>query len=102
MHLTVGERLRRSILPLLFLLAFALLPALSLLGHGGSYLADVDSELPVKLFGFELFPRVGLLGGEISSISFPNPGPLNNVDVVGTVVYQALRPLLGRANAYNS
>ena len=95
-------RSNRVLLPLLFLLAFALLPGLSLIGQGDAYLADAYSELPVKIFGFELFPRVNFFGGHISSISFPNSGPLNNADVLGTVVHLVLSPILGSAHAYNA
>ncbi len=83
------------------LLALAALPVVSaVVGVPGAVVADVSSEFPIKLWSFESFPSVGLLGGTVSS-AFPHPGPLNNPDVVGTLVTGLLRPLVGRVLAYN-
>ncbi len=83
------------------LLVLAALPLLSLVGHSGALLADPASEFPIKLWSFETFPDVGLLGGRVAASAYPHPGPLNNPDVVGTLVTGLLRPLVGRAMAYN-
>jgi hypothetical protein len=88
--------------PLLYLAILAGLPLLSILGHDQAALADPASELPTKLWCYEVYTRVGLLGGELSSIGFPNGGPLNNPDLVGTVMLRLLQPLLGRAGGYNA
>ena len=92
-------RLRWS--PVFYLAALALLPAASFLFQGSGFLADPLSELPVKLWGFETFGHVGVFGGTIDSASWPLTGSLNNPDPLGTLVYLALKPLLGRAGAYN-
>lgn len=83
------------------LLLLAALPLLSVVGHPGALLADPASEFPVKLWGFETFPAVGLLGGWVAASAHPHPGPLNNPDVVGTLVTGLLRPVVGRVVAYN-
>ena len=93
---------RQTILPLLYLALIAALPCLSLLGAGGGYLADPYSELPVKLWAFATFgDSAGLFGGLAQGIGYPQPGPLNNPDVVGTLLMSAFRPLLGGPGAYN-
>lgn len=80
-------------------LALALLiPAWPLLFSGG-YLADPLSELPARLWCHE---RIPLLGGLVDSAAFPNAGPLNQPDPLGTLVTGALRPLLGRMGAFNT
>lgn len=83
------------------LLVLAALPLLSLVGQPGALLADPSSEFPIKLWSFETFPSVGLFGGRVEGSAFPHPGPLNNPDVVGTIVTGLLRPLVGRVWAYN-
>ncbi len=80
----------------------AALPLLSLAGSPGSLLADVHSEVPVKLWVFETFWRDGFFGGRIDSIGWPNAGSLNNPDPMGTLVTALLRPALGRVWAYNT
>ncbi len=91
---------RQTILSLLYLAVLAALPAASLLG-GGGYLADPWSELPVKLFGFDLFAQGSFFGGMVDVIGYPEPGPLNNPDIVATALTALLRPVLGFAGAYN-
>lgn len=86
----------------LVLLPCAALPLLSLWPDPGRALADPLSELPVKLWAFETFAEVGLLGGTVDSIRFPDPGVLNNPDPVGTVLTLFLRPLFGRVGAYDA
>lgn len=94
---------RSWLLHLALFLALAALPLLSLLGaEPGAFLAHPGSELPVRLWGIQTYPDVGLLGGFVSTIGHPHPGPLNNPDVVGTVVVGLLRPLLGLAGAWNA
>ncbi len=94
--------MKSSTRALLAMLPMALLPALSLVGHWDSFLAEALSELPVKLWAFETFGSVGIWGGQVSSISFPHAGPLNNPDPVGTLVYLALKPVMGRVWSYNT
>lgn len=79
----------------------AALPLLSLVHAPWAYLADPRSELPVKLWAFETFFRNGVFGGQVCEAGWPNAGPLNNPDPVGTLVTAVLRPLLGRAGAWN-
>lgn len=87
---------------LLILAALSLLPLLNLIGFPGAYLGDPLGELPIKLWVFETFKAPGLwLGGDITSIGFPNTGPLNNPDPVGTLVFNLLKPLFGPNRAYN-
>ena len=92
---------RSTILSLLYLVLFAVLPCASLLVGGGGYLADPWSELPVKLWSFETFADSGLFGGNVVGIAYPEVGTLNNPDVVGTLVFAAARPVLGPAGAFN-
>lgn len=84
------------------LAAVACLPLLSLVHHPAAVLADPGSEAPVKLWVYETFARVGLLGGVVDTAGWPNVGSLNNPDPVGTLVTAALRPVLGRYGAYNA
>jgi hypothetical protein len=97
----VAEPRGWALLCLAVLLACGALPLLSLVGHPGAMLADPLSELPVKLWGFETFLHVGILGGRVPASAFPTGGPLNNADPVGTIVTAVLRPFFGRAGAYN-
>lgn len=81
----------------------AMLPLLSLAAPGaGAFLGHRESELPVKLWLYDTFARVGWLGGRIDVLSWPTPGLLNNPDPVGTVVIAALRPLFGLPGAFNT
>ncbi len=84
-----------------WLLLLPTLPLLSVLVQPGDLLADPLGEVPVKLWLFETFAEVGLLGGRVDQIAFPNGGLLNNPDPAGTAITALLRPLLGRAGAYN-
>ncbi|MFH1464824.1 MAG: glycosyltransferase family 39 protein [Pseudomonadota bacterium] len=93
--------MRKSWLPLLLLACFAALPALSLLGHPGAYLAGPHSELPVKLWGFAIYHGRSLLGGAVGTVGFPGASTVNNPDPLGTVFFQLLSPLLGAPAAYN-
>lgn len=93
--------MRRDLPWLLVLLLLGALPLVPLLGVRGTMLADPYGEWPVKLWVFETFAEVGLLGGEVDGIGFPRGGLLNNPDPVGTAVTAVLRPLVGRAWAYN-
>ena len=88
--------------PLLLLAAALLLPAWPLFQQAGVYLADPLSELPVKLWAFETFAEVGLIGGNVDTIGFPNVGPLNNPDLAGALFTAIARPLLGRAWSYDA
>lgn len=88
--------------PVLLLAVFAAAPALSGLADTGAFLADPASELPVKLWAFETFARIGVFGADVEQIGFPKTGPLNNADIVGTLYTMLARPLLGRVGAYNS
>lgn len=81
--------------------AITALPLLSLWEHPTWALANARSELPVKLWGYETFLRVGLIHGHVDSAGYPNLGLLNNPDPVGTLVTAALRPMVGRLWAYN-
>ncbi len=92
---------RERWLPPLLLLGVAALPALSLLGHDQAFLAGPMSEIWVKIWTFETLDGLRLLGGEVLSAGFPNTGAMNNPDPLGTAFYGLLRPLLGRAGAYN-
>ncbi len=85
---------------LLGLLVVACLPLLSMLVDGPGMLADPRSELPVRLWIFDTFPQLGLLGGT-PPVNWPRPGPLNNADVFGSIVFPAVRPLLGDYGAWN-
>jgi len=98
---------RRRLALLAWLLVLPTLPLLSLLAPSDTpltdrLLADPLGEIPVKLWLFETFARVGLLGGFVDSIGFPHGGVLNNPDPGGTLITALLRPLLGRALAYDS
>lgn len=84
------------------LAAIACLPLLSLVHAPGAVLADPGSEVPVKLWVFETFAHLGLVGGVVDTAGWPHVGSLNNPDPVGTIVTWALRPALGRAGAYNA
>lgn len=86
---------------LLSLLVLGALPLCSLVGAPGAMLADPLGEWPVKLWVFETFAEVGLFGGRVDASAFPGGGPLNNPDPVGTLVTALLRPLFGRAWAFN-
>lgn len=87
---------------LLILAALSLLPLLNLVGFSGAYLGDPLGELPIKLWVFQTFWDPALwLGGEITAIGYPNTGPLNNPDPVGTLIFNLLRPLFGPSRAYN-
>ncbi len=97
----VSPMSRTTVASLLYLALLAALPMLSLWGGEGGYLADPLSELPVKIWGFERFAEGPLLGGVVTSIGHPHPGPLNNPDLLGTLIYQTLRPLVGRAGAFD-
>ncbi len=87
----------------LLILAFvAALPFLSLVHTPTGYLADPESELPVKLWGFETFlTGHRLFGGFVDTVGWPHPGSLNDPDPVGVLVTGVLRPVLGRAWAWN-
>ncbi len=89
-------------LPPALLLLLAALPALSLIGHPGALLAGPHSEIFVKIWTFEALSGTRLLGGDVTTVGFPNTGLINNPDPLGTAVYGLLRPLLGRAGAYNT
>ena len=95
----VGDRLGRFA-PLLFLV-LAALPMMGLLEGPERFVGDPYGELPVKLWVLESFEKIGVLGGNVTSIGFPYTGPLNNPDPVGTLVTGALRPVIGRIEAYN-
>jgi hypothetical protein len=74
----------------------------SVLGDGELCLAEPLSELPVKLWVYDTFGQPGrFFGGVVESIGWPNPGPLNNPDLLGTLVVSGLRPLLGDCGAWN-
>jgi hypothetical protein len=92
---------RTTLASLIYLALLAAAPALSLVVGEGPYLADPLSELPVKIWGFERHAEGVFLGGLITSIGHPEPGPLNNPDLLGTLIYQATRPLVGRAGAFD-
>jgi len=79
----------------------AALPALSLVGHPGAFLADPHSELPVKLWTFETFRGLGLLGGQVDVLGYPNTGLINNPDPLGTLLVGLTGGLLGLPRAYN-
>lgn len=60
------------------------------------------SELPVKLWIYEAFASPGrFFGGVAEGIGWPSPGPLNNPDLLGTLVVGGLGPLLGICGAWN-
>lgn len=92
---------RRLFAAIAFVIALAATPAVSLIGHPGAFLADHRGELPVKLWVHETFAREGIFGTVVRDVSWPNPGPLNNPDPVGTVITKLGGPILGRAGAYN-
>ncbi len=73
-----------------------------LLGHPGAFLADADSELPVKLWAHRpLWTQAGWLGGAVAVLSWPQPGLLNNAELATTAWFAARRPLMGEAFAWN-
>ena len=78
-----------------------LVPLASLLAGEGQVLGDPLGEVPVKLWLVETFAEVGLFGGAVDSIAFPRGGVLNNPDPLGTLVTALLRPVVGRAAAWN-
>jgi hypothetical protein len=78
----------------------AALPALSVAAAGGGFLAHPGSEIAVRVWSHETFWRLGLLGAMVP-IGAPDSGPLNNPDVVGSVLYGLGHLVLGRAAAYN-
>ncbi len=80
---------------------FAGLPAWSLLGNPGAYLAGPYSEIWVKIWAFQTFSGRRVLGGVVESVGFPNNGLLNNPDPLGSLVHWALAPVIGSAGAYN-
>ena len=82
---------------IIFIAAFVpLFPAL----YSGAYPADPYSELPVKLWAYRTFAESGQwLGGPMPSISFPNGGPLNNPDIVGSI-WMHLGRFLPKSTAY--
>jgi len=92
---------KRARLAVGILALLACLPALSLLGHEGAYLAGPYSELPVRLWAFETFSGVSFLGGEVAGVGFPNSGLLNNPDPLGSALMPALLVALSRPCAYN-
>ena len=56
------------------------------------------SELPVKLWVYDAFSEPGLFfGGVVESICWPAPGPLNNADLLGTLVVGGLGGTIGVA-----
>lgn len=87
----------------LLIVVFASLPFASLLlPEAGACLADPYSELPVKLWVFDAFLQPDrFFGGVIDEIRFPNPGLLNNPDIVGTLVVGGLGRVAGDCGAYN-
>lgn len=87
--------------PPLLLVALAFVPLLGTLGEPDSFIGDPLGELPVKVWVFETFARIGLLGGTMDVAGYPNVGPLNNPDPTGTLVTLLLRPFVGRVLAYN-
>ncbi|MDP2313798.1 MAG: hypothetical protein Q8P41_12895 [Pseudomonadota bacterium] len=64
-------------------------------------MGDPLGELPVKVWVFETFARIGILGGQMDTAGFPNVGPLNNADPAGTFLTLLIRPWVGRVLAYN-
>ena len=88
--------------PPALLVVLAVLPALSLIGHPGAFLAGPHSEVWVKLWTFEALSGAKLLGGDVTSVGFPNTGLMNNPDPLGTLLFSLFRPLFGQAGAYNT
>ncbi len=93
--------MKRTVPCLVVLAALAALPALSLLGHPDAYLAGPHSEIFVKIWSLETFQGGLLLGGEVTSVGFPNTGSINNPDPFGSLFYGLSSPLLGSTGAYN-
>jgi hypothetical protein len=100
---------------LAFLATLPLLPVLPALWHG-AYLADPRSELPVRLWVRATFPAAAwrppgwlgapvdapsLWGGPVGTLGWPEPGWLNNPDVLGSVLDAFLVPVCGDAGAWN-
>ncbi|MBL8616392.1 MAG: hypothetical protein JNM72_12325 [Deltaproteobacteria bacterium] len=84
---------------LALLVGLQLLPALA---DPRVCLADPASELPVKLWVYETFASPALLlGGPIEGVGWPTPGPLNNPDLLGTLVVGGLGPLIGACLAWD-
>ncbi len=94
---------RRSWLgPLAVAVLLTLLPALvSLLAGDGAWLAHHASEIPIRMWGLELYPEIGILGGLIDTVGHPFPGLLANPDPLSTAVYALLRTALVPAPAYD-
>jgi hypothetical protein len=78
----------------------AALPALSVLNAGGGFLGHPGSEVAVRVWSHETFWRLGVLGAMVP-IGAPDSGPLNNPDVVGSVLYGLGHLVLDRPAAYN-
>ena len=87
--------------PLPVLLVLACLPALSLIGHPGAFLAGPYSELPVRLWIFDRFSGARVMGAFIDHLAYPNVGLLNNPDPLGTIFMSLMAPPLGVATAFN-
>ncbi len=88
--------------PLAVALALTLLPALwSLLVGEGPWLAHPSSELPVRVWGLELYPEIGLLGGMIDAVGHPFPGLLANPDPLSNALYAVLRIPFSAPVAYD-
>jgi len=84
---------------LVLLVGVQLLPALA---DPRACLTDPASELPVKLWVYETFASPAmLLGGQIDGVGWPTPGPLNNPDLLGTLVVGGLGRLIGACLAWD-
>ena len=97
------SRLRSAAPVAWFCALVATLPFASLAAPGaGACLADPQSELPVKLWVYDAFLRPDrLFGGRIDELRFPDPGLLNNPDLIGTLLVGGLNATLGDCGAYN-
>ena len=99
MSRTAAPALGWAIASLLLFIAWQMAPALA---TPGACVADPASELPVKLWVYGTFARPALLlGGQVDGVGWPWPGPLNNPDLLGTLMVGGLGPILGTCNAWN-
>jgi len=100
---TTDDKPRRPWLaPLVVALLLTLLPVLLSLAAGqGLWLAHPSSELPVRVWGLELYPEVGLLGGMIDAVGHPFPGLLANPDPLSNLIYAVLRWVFSPPVAYD-
>jgi hypothetical protein len=96
------KRLVPTLLSMLVLAIVAAIPLWALVAEPGACLADPASEITVKMWGFEVFASPArFFGGQITEAGHPNPGLLNNPDMIGTLIVGVLGRVIGSCPAYD-